>query len=422
MIATPLAHREEEQASLHSHVFLAACAFLAGLLCAFNIPVVGSFPAGELILGVVTAAGVITFVLNKRTTPSLFTSPWLWAFLAAEFITLAGYGIADFYRASATVDMARGWSRIAFLSIDTLAIAFLFGEDIRNFRLLLIGAALSGIILLQVGGVQFGDAWKFGYAWPVTILAILCASNFGVWSTIGVLLVVAGIHYINDFRSLCGICVLIVAFLVIQAFEKRQRLMVFCAGAVIAVGGFFIVKTHSSSMDASERAARSNVERSSMLMVAWQAFAESPLIGQGSWFSNSDVMSKFLDLRSAAAEEAGVHGYSADEIDDKVAIHSQLLVSLAEGGILGGIFFLFYGVCVLWAQWYCVFQRQLDRYSAIYSLILIGALWNLLMSPFSGGHRINIAVAIGVLLLLLQERAQLANAPEAITDLHPAGD
>lgn len=415
MPATPLIPQERALASSNSRLFLAGCAFLAGLLCAFNIPIVGSFPAAEMILGTVTATGLFTVLVNQRAPRSLLASPWLWAFLAAQFLTLSGYAIADFYRTSAPADIARGWSRIAFLSIDTIAMALLFGEDIRNFRLLLTGAAISGVIALQLSGAQYGDAWKFGYAWPVTMMAVVWGAELGIWITIGALLVLGGVHYVADFRSLCGMCLVVAALLLIQAFERRQRKLIFIVITVIGCAGLLALKSAPSSMDTSERGARSNVERSSMLTVAWQAFAENPWIGQGSWFSNSDVMSKFLDLRAAAADEAGVHGYSAEESDEKIAIHSQLLVSLAEGGMLGGAFFVFYGAGVLWALGYCVFIRPADRWSAAYCLILISALWNLLMSPFSGSHRINIAVAISVLLLILRERKQ-PDRPELIDE------
>jgi len=387
---------------------------MTGLLAAFEIPIVGSLPASELVLGLVAFTAFCSLLLHKRVPHPILASRWLWAFLAAQLLTLAGYMISDFYRQSAPMDMIRGWTRVVFLTIDTLAIAILFGEDRRNFRVCMIGASLSGIVYTLTHTVTFGDAWKFGYAWPVTILAVLIFSELGVWATAAILVVLAGIHAVEDFRSLTGICVAIAAISVIQAFEKRQRLLVFSVVVCVALAGLAILKSQPKDIEASERGARSNVERSSMLIVAWQAFTGSPLIGQGSWFSNSDVIAKFLNLRHDLAEDAGVHGYAADELEDdeKIALHSQLLVSLAEGGILGGSFFLLYGGCLVWALGYCIFQRPPDRSSTIYSLIIVEGLWNLFMSPFSGGHRINISVALGVLLLLFQEKADAKSAIE----------
>src|SRR5436309_964958 len=116
MIATATFQQERQSDSDKSRLFLAGCAFVAGLLCAFDIPMVGSLPAAELILTLVTVSGFFTFAINHRAPRSLFASPWLWAFLAAQCLTLSGYAIADFYRTSAAADIARGWSRIGFLS------------------------------------------------------------------------------------------------------------------------------------------------------------------------------------------------------------------------------------------------------------------------------------------------------------------
>jgi hypothetical protein len=414
MSSLPATEREGEYSAFNSHLFLAGCALMAGLLSAFEIPIVGSLPAPELVLGLVAFTAFCTLLLHKRLPRSIVASRWLWAFLAAQLVTLAGYMIADFYRSSAPLDIVRGWSRVVFLSMDTLAVAILFGDDRRNFRLFMIGAALSGIAMTLTGRVTFGDAWKFGYAWPVTILAVLIASELGVWVTAATLIVLAGINNVEDFRSLCGICVAIAAISVIQAFDRRQRLLVFSVVALVGVAGFAVLKSRPKDIEASERGTRSNVERSSMLIVAWQAFTGSPLIGQGSWFSNSDVIPKFLKLRHDLAEEAGVHGYAADELDEdeKIALHSQILVSLAEGGIFGGAFFIFYGLGLVWGLGYCIFLRIFDRSSTIYSLILLGGIWDLFMSPFSGGHRINISVSIGVLLLLIEEKANARSALE----------
>ena len=103
-------------------------------------------------------------------------------------------------------------------------------------------------------------------------------------------------------------------------------------------------------------------------------------------------------------------------------MHSQVLVSLAEGGILGGCFFLLYGVTLLWAIGYCILQRPLDRLSPVYLLTLASAFSNLLFSPFSGAHRVGIALAAGLVLLLAQERRgsrPLACAAAACPALEP---
>ena len=161
------------------------------------------------------------------------------------------------------------------------------------------------------------------------------------------------------------------------------------------------------SIDSSTASSR---DRSAMMRAAWDGFAGSPFVGQGSWFSRSNVMDNFLALRTEQARDAGVGGFATDVVEEGLAVHSQMLVALAEGGILGGCFFLFYGASLLWALGFCILQRPLDRLSPLYLLTLASALANLLFSPFSGAHRVGIAIAVGLVLLLLQERRERVRA------------
>jgi len=88
------------------------------------------------------------------------------------------------------------------------------------------------------------------------------------------------------------------------------------------------------------RATRSDIERTAMVTAALEAFESSPLIGHGSWFSNSDVYENFMVLRHEAALREHVGGFaSPNQTPDAMALHSQLLVALAEGGLFGGAFF-----------------------------------------------------------------------------------
>ena len=158
--------------------------------------------------------------------------------------------------------------------------------------------------------------------------------------------------------------------------------------------------------DTGTRATRSNVERSAMLQAAWEGFTKSPLVGQGSWFSNSNVMDEFLAIRMQNARIAGVGGFAEDDAEG-MAIHSQILVALAEGGLFGAAFFFAYGALLLWGLWFCLTDAPWDWTLPIGLFVLLVAFWNLLMSPFSGTHRVEIAMAVGLLLILWRQRAQL---------------
>ncbi len=83
-----------------------------------------------------------------------------------------------------------------------------------------------------------------------------------------------------------------------------------------------------------------------------------------------------------------------------MAIHSQILVCLAEGGLLGGVFFLFYGAMLLWALGWLVLTQRWQLWTHLGVFFLLLKLCDLATSPFSGAHRVLIAAAVGLILLL----------------------
>ena len=150
-----------------------------------------------------------------------------------------------------------------------------------------------------------------------------------------------------------------------------------------------------------EHTARSNVERAAMMTAAVEAIKESPLIGHGSWFSNTDVYANFTLIRQEAAREANVGGFPQEYEDEgTTAIHSQILVAIAEGGLFGGAFFCVFGTSLLLCLAKLVFCAPWHKLTPLCTLLLLSALWNLFFSPFSGAQRVYIAMACGLMLLL----------------------
>ena len=60
--------------------------------------------------------------------------------------------------------------------------------------------------------------------------------------------------------------------------------------------------------DEFDRAGRSDVDRTAMIQAAVEGFVESPFIGHGSWFSNSDVLDNYLYIRADLAQGPVVRG------------------------------------------------------------------------------------------------------------------
>jgi O-antigen ligase len=214
------------------------------------------------------------------------------------------------------------------------------------------------------------------------------------------------LHAVMDFRSFGGICVFLCFLLSLRALPKSTRKAVMAVGGVTAL---LLMPWISQKMfsNTGGRSDRSNVERSSMLEAAWEGFLASPVIGNGSWFSNSDVIDNFLLIR-AEREQLSGGGLGFDNTSaEGLAIHSQMLVTLAEGGVVGGAFFFCYGVFILWAIWFALGDAAWDWTLPSRLFLLVNSFWDLCMSPFSGPVRINIALTVVLIALFWRERAQM---------------
>lgn len=394
-------------------LLLRAAAFLAGFATAFTVSLVGEMPVGEVILLGVAAVAGFGIVSQRHWPGPLMAGRLFHWFLLAQAVAFFGYILSDLARGSVPHDALRGWARMLFLAVDLVAVAYLFDASPRNFVALgVVGMALGNSAETLLHGALFGDTWKFGYGGPLTLLVFLSSPMFGMGIAQVAIAALGCLHFVMGYRSLGAECLLVAALLTVLRFPRRVRvwaLPVFVGGITLAAVTLYVNLRHEGE---NSRSSRSDVERSAMMRAAWDGFRESPLIGQGSWFSRSQVMDNFLALRTERAQLAEVGGFATDAVEEGLSVHSQLLVALAEGGILGGCFFLLYGAGLLWALGYCILQRPLDRLSPVYLLSLASALSNLLFSPFSGAHRVGIALAVGLVLLLARERREAARWPD----------
>jgi len=376
--------------------------FLAGFFTAFTVSFVGEMPVGELVLIAAAGWAVLCVVFNHTWPGPLWQSRFLWSLLFAQFLALGGYIFSDLYRHSFPLDMARGWGRMVFLAIDIVAIAYLFGCARRNFLVFLLGQYLGAVASALITGPLFGDMWKFGVGAPLTYLIFFIAPFAGAFATVIAAGAIGVVHFTMDYRSMGGLCLLVGMLTFLQIMPRRFRLWLAPLMMIVAVGA--VVWIYGQTQGDGNRATRSDVERTAMITAAFEAFEQSPLIGHGSWFSNSDVYDNFMLIRSAAAKQAHVGGFADPNQDPgATALHSQILVALAEGGLFGGSFFFVFGAGLIWTLYQMVFVHRWHRLTPFYTLVLISALWDLFCSPFSGAQRVSIAMVCGLILLVQTE-------------------
>lgn len=376
----------------------------AGLSTNFTVGLVGAFPVGEFVLAGALGVVVLHLALRRTLPGSLLRSRLLWTFVACQGIALLGYVFSDLSWGSSPNDTARGWARMIFLGLDVVAIAFLFDVPGRRpeigFIAFQVGYALGGTVATLLGNVLFDDYWKFGWASPVTILVLLLAPRFGFWVGQAAGIALGFLHMVMDFRSLAAICLLVPALTLFQRFPVRQRWLAIGVSGVTALAMLTAGLRLSGRGGENVRASRSDIERSAMAQAAWEGFLRSPWLGNGSWFSKSNVMQEFFAIRYENSIVSGIGSFERDELDNGPTIHSQILACLAEGGLLGGCFFLFYGAMLLWGLGTVVLTHPWRVWSNLFVFFLLLKLCDLATSPFSGAHRVLIAVGVGVILLL----------------------
>jgi hypothetical protein len=407
MTPSALALTQSAESSVHAGVssrrwpISTATIGLAGFLSAFTVSLVGEMPVGEpLVIATAGWAGLCA-VMRQAPPGRLFSRPFFWALLAAQALALGAYVASDLYRGSSAHDMARGWGRMVFLGLDLVAIVYLLSCARRNLVAFVVGANLGACASLTLGGPMFGDIWKFGFASPVTFFTVLLAPLGGPWLASAAFAALAAAHLLLDYRSYAALCAIASFIPLVQLCSPRSRLWLAPVGVSLGLIGAWIGYQQISP---GTRATRSDVERTAMITAAVEAFTASPLVGHGSWFSNTNVYENFMVLRHEAAKRQRVGGFAhPNQARDSMALHSQILVALAEGGLVGGSFFFVYGLGLIWAFWRVLVVEPWTRAAPLYSFLLLTALWNLGFSPFSGAQRIWISVSCGLVLLLMAD-------------------
>lgn len=377
-----------------------ACA-VAGFLSAFTVPIVGQMPVGELLLMTVFPWVLVRTYFRREWPARLQQLGWFRLLLLMMGTMAVGYVVSDLYRETRFDNLARGWARVGFLAIDLVAISYLIDRSWQRLRLFVIALYVGGTINALVSGPLYGEWWKFGFGYTTSALVLLALAGRAGGIQVAVAMLLGIVNLALGARSLGAICLLTGGLFGMNYTRGIWRTIAVLGSLGITVGLLFVA---NATIVDNQNHAGSNIERRSMIETAAEAFVSSPFIGQGSWFTSTDLIRRLEENR--AAIDASFRGYTEEEAR-KLAIHSQLLVALAEGGILGGVFFLGLGGLILKTLRSLVYFSVPCR-ALVFYLVLNGG-WNLLMSPFSGVARVEIALLICTcLLVVLQRQGELS--------------
>jgi hypothetical protein len=412
--------------------------FLLGAAGAYSVNVVGALPYSEAIL--VLMLPVLLLARGRRA----FDRQYLWFYILAGG-WLLGTQIADIYNGIALYNRAKGTARVVFFILDFMALAILINN--RGRKILVF--ALSLATLLFMSSLQFSHdfllQWKFGLSHAFAIMALLISAYFyrrrRYWICFAITLMLAAINFRYGFRSQLVIHV-VAAVLILPIFDSVQtrtvqtrtrstagtpntaRVLIllalaggvaYGANAAIKYGaekGVFDEATNGKFRTQSEGDYGVLVGGRPETLVAIQAIRDSPIIGHGSF----PFGLKYMQLKQDIQYE---HGYSdTDEPEESdypvIPTHSHLTMAWVEGGILGGICWIYILILVLRAVLRLTTLRP--HLAPLYSYLLVNFLWDILYSPFGSVNRMLAAFFILLSYFILRSPAKTVEGRRPIVN------
>ena len=387
--------------------------FLCGAAIPHKIIFVGQISVAEVMLPLLALSLIL-----KQTTKVLFRQRSLKIFLSLGIVMLFGYVLSDLAQGSEFDKYIRGWSRVAVLTVDIISLAIILSRNANHIWWYVMGAGIGGILFSIFFGTFESSAslWKFAYGQQIALIAAASAIFLGNKKLALIFLFLASASAFMDSRSLAGFCIVLAIFLWVRTgnnIDKIKNVKGFLKAVVIGligIGVLFSVLDYTGS-ELSDRREQSSRGRFAGLYVGMIAISESPLIGTGSWGENTAQYSDML--KETIRSEMSLRKRNQDRLKERYSgetrattfmAHSQVIQAWMEGGILGALFFLYFGYRLIKALVYVGMYRKYDVLSPVYIWLFINSSWHLLMSPFGGNHRLIIAISVAIICLLEMEK------------------
>ena len=408
-VSRPLGVRRRPQPFWASReaVFTEAALFVFGAAGLYNLNLIGSLPGNEVLL--LALLPVLLLAQGGRAFENQYVRFYILA--GGWFI---GTLIADAYNSMPMYNREKGTARVVFFILDFMALAIFLN---RKTRRIVIFALSIGFVLLFASS-QFSEdfslRWKFGFSQGFAILALSGSSYYYAKQKYRkcflVSVVLAGLNLHYGFRSQLGVH-FVSAVLILPLFARSGRrqgtqspsrvllLLALALGAAYAANATIKYAARHGFFDESQNAkflGQSGGDYGVLVggrpetLVAIQAIRDRPFIGHGSF----PLELKYVQMRQDIQYE---HGYTdtdqAEEVEFPVIpTHSHLTMAWVEGGILGGICWIYILILTIRATVRLTSLRP--PLAPLYSYLLVSFLWDILYSPFGSVNRIRAAFYI----------------------------
>jgi hypothetical protein len=310
-------------------------------------------------------------------------------------IMFVGYIVSDLAAATDSGQMVKASARLIFQFTNLLAVAYFLAGKPRRFDWLILGYAVSTSAFGLLD--PMAAIWKFSGAIQLDLVAAFIAKRVSRPVGVGLLFAVGVLNLLLDCRSAAAVAILTGAiFFVALSSRHVKSLGILQIIAIVAVGavGLDLAWKFVSPADLQRQRSSSN-GRSSEIAVVLRACLRSPIIGHGSDYVSSELMDELTqtDVDKAGSRKEGVANFAFKG-------HSEILQTWFEGGALGTALFV---IMLLWSGGAIrrLMAEQSIRFSdpVILSAITV-CCWDLLMSPFGGGHRCSNAILFGGVMIV----------------------
>lgn len=393
---------------------------------------------GRLLLTEVVLLAVLPMLLIQEGPRLMARGPRL--ILGLGLLWLFGQVATDLIRGTPFVDLARGWSKIAFTLINFAALYLLVGDRRRRLLSFALGMCLGWFLMFAVNPIEAAsvepwkflifainpnefasvEPWKFGVGAPVTILGLFLAS-VRPFSRMRLTqaAIVGGLGFLNFLmgaRLMGGVCFLTAVYLTVQSVFAGRNVHFGRIGAfqflvfgVIAIVPLILTYSAYSSMASSgwlgEDARRKFELQSSgkfgvllggraESLASINAVMDSPIIGHGSWAKDS----RYIDYLYKLYEFGYDPGTIIKEYEraDIIPSHSYLMGAWVDAGMLGALFWavVFWKIPALLIKWVSV----VDPWSPLLIYFLVQFAWAILFSPY--GHEARITAPYSIVMIL----------------------
>ena len=387
--------------------------FMLPLTMAIDIDLGGDLKVLELLL-----LAASPFLVTRRGLALRAGLPM--TVLALALAWLMGQMLTDRLQHTAPDDMIKVVARIVVTITTFTSLYLLLHNRWQSILAFAIGLYLAWLVRAGITWHTFADhatAWKFGLGIPVTTLIVISVTTW--WHSkrrrivlpLVALLASAAFNLTMDCRAFALWCLVSAALLCVRWLVDRRggrpsliRLGLAGVAAVVVIVGSLGMISWLATTGAFGEAVKGKTEAQSdgalglalgargESLASLQAIIDSPILGHGANARDPRYVERAHDMSARLGYTLRYEGAE----DDTIPTHSFITQAWVDGGVLGGVFWLF--VLGIAARGVLVALTSRSTIGMPLTLFLsVRLAWDCLFSPYNLYERVDVPLILVVI-------------------------